>query len=93
MPSNMQLPQWYTNNNNKEEHQQISSYGSSGQTNSSSILPIEHHHHNDNIVVGGLDVQHIAALFPVSTTEPQDQSTRTNNNNASCPWDNLPGIC
>ncbi|XP_016903025.2 transcription factor MYB97 [Cucumis melo] len=92
MPSNMQLPQWYTNNN-KEEHQQISSYGSSGQTNSSSILPIEHHHHNDNIVVGGLDVQHIAALFPVSTTEPQDQSTRTNNNNASCPWDNLPGIC
>ncbi|XP_022942051.1 transcription factor MYB97-like [Cucurbita moschata] len=83
IPSNIQLPQWY--DTNKEEEQQISY----GQTVSSALPNHHHHQQNQDDNVGELDVQQLAAFFPVATEQDQPPVT----NNSSCPWDNLPGIC
>ncbi len=37
----------------------------------------------------GIDMQHIASLFPLAATTDHNHSRTT----GSCSWDNLPGIC
>lgn len=37
----------------------------------------------------GIDMQHIASLFPLGATTDHSHSRTT----GSCSWDNLPGIC